>query len=34
VIGDFVPPAARRELATTLLDALTRWRNSLNPARQ
>ena len=34
VIGDFVPPAARRELAATLLDALTRWRNSLNPARQ
>ena len=34
VIGDFVPPAARRELAVTLRDALTRWRNSLNPARQ
>jgi uncharacterized membrane protein len=34
VIGDFVPPAARRELAATLLDALTRWRNSLSPARQ
>jgi uncharacterized membrane protein len=34
VIGDFVPPAARRELAATLRDALTRWRNSLNPARQ
>ena len=34
VIGDFVPPATRRELAVTLLDALTRWRNSLNPARQ
>jgi uncharacterized membrane protein len=34
VIGDFVPPAARRELATALRDALTRWRNSLNPARQ
>ena len=34
VIGDFVPPAARRELAATLRDALIRWRNSLNPARQ
>jgi uncharacterized membrane protein len=34
VIGDFVPPAARRELAATLRDALARWRNSLNPARQ
>jgi len=34
VIGDFVPPATRRELAVTLRDALTRWRNSLNPARQ
>ena len=34
VIGDFVPPAVRRELAATLRDALTRWRNSLNPARQ
>jgi uncharacterized membrane protein len=34
VIGDFVPPAARRELAATLRDALTRWRDSLNPARQ
>jgi uncharacterized membrane protein len=34
VIGDFVPPAARRELAVTLRDALTRWRNSLNPPRQ
>jgi uncharacterized membrane protein len=34
VIGDFVPPATRRELAMTLRDALTRWRNSLNPARQ
>ena len=33
VIGDFVPPAARRELAVTLRGALTRWRNSLNPAR-
>ncbi|MBV8504266.1 MAG: DUF2244 domain-containing protein [Alphaproteobacteria bacterium] len=34
VIGDFVPPATRRELAVTLRDALTCWRNSLNPARQ
>ena len=33
VIGDFAPPATRRELAATLRDALTRWRNSLNPAR-
>jgi uncharacterized membrane protein len=33
-IGDFVPPAMRRELAATLRDALTRWRNSLNPAGQ
>jgi uncharacterized membrane protein len=34
VIGDFVPPAARRELAATLRDALTRWRNSLSPVGQ
>jgi uncharacterized membrane protein len=34
VIGDFVPPATRRELAATLRDALIRWRNSLNPARR
>ena len=34
VIGDFAPPAMRRELAATLRDSLTRWRNSLNPARQ
>ena len=34
VIGDFVPPPARRELAVTLRDALTRWRESLNPTRQ
>lgn len=32
-IGEFMPPATRRELAVTLRDALTRWRNSLNPAR-
>ncbi|MBO0739261.1 MAG: DUF2244 domain-containing protein, partial [Alphaproteobacteria bacterium] len=32
VIGDFVPPAARRELAATIREALARWRNSLNLA--
>jgi uncharacterized membrane protein len=32
VIGDFVPPDTRRELAVTLRDVLARWRNSLNPA--
>jgi uncharacterized membrane protein len=32
VIGDFVAPAARRELAATIREALARWRNSLNPA--
>ena len=31
-IGEFVAPAIRRELASTILDALARWRNSLNPA--
>jgi uncharacterized membrane protein len=31
VIADFVAPAARRELATTIRDALNRWRRSLNP---
>jgi uncharacterized membrane protein len=31
VIADFVAPAARRELATTIRDALKRWRESLNP---
>ncbi|HMD63661.1 MAG TPA: DUF2244 domain-containing protein [Stellaceae bacterium] len=31
VIGDFVPPATRHELAVTLRDALTRWRDSLSP---
>jgi uncharacterized membrane protein len=30
-IGEFLPPAARRELAMTIRDALTRWRNSLAP---
>jgi uncharacterized membrane protein len=34
VIGDFVPPATRRELAVTLRDALRRWRASLNAAAQ
>jgi len=33
-IGDFVPPGARREIAVTLRDALGRWRDSLNHARQ
>jgi uncharacterized membrane protein len=33
VIGDFAPPATRRELTATLRDALTCWRNSQNPAR-
>jgi uncharacterized membrane protein len=33
-IGDFVPPGTRRELAVTLRDALGRWRDSLNQARQ
>jgi uncharacterized membrane protein len=32
VIGDFVPPATRRELAETIREALARWRNSLNRA--
>jgi uncharacterized membrane protein len=32
VIGDFVPPPLRRELAVSLRDALARWRNSINPA--
>ena len=32
VIGDFVPPTTRRELAVTIRQALARWRNSLNPA--
>jgi uncharacterized membrane protein len=32
VIGDFVPPPTRRELAETIREALRRWRNSLNPA--
>jgi uncharacterized membrane protein len=32
-IGDFMPPATRRELAGTLREALAHWRDSLNPAR-
>ena len=32
VIGDFVAPAIRRELAMTIRDALARWRHSFNPA--
>ena len=30
-IGDFLAPAMRRELATTLRAALARWRAALNP---
>jgi len=32
VIGDFVAPAIRRELAMTIRDALARWRHSFTPA--
>ena len=32
VIGDFLPPPSRRELATTLREVLARWRAALNPA--
>jgi uncharacterized membrane protein len=32
VIGEFVPPVTRRELARTIRAALARWRDSLNPA--
>jgi uncharacterized membrane protein len=32
VIGDFVPPATRRELAAMIREALARWRRALNPA--
>lgn len=32
VIGDFVTPAARRELAASIREALRRWRDALNPA--
>jgi uncharacterized membrane protein len=30
-IGTFLPHPVRREVATTLRDALSRWRSSLNP---
>ena len=30
-VGDFLPPAARRELAVTIRDALTRWRAAFTP---
>jgi len=32
VIGDFLPPPARPELAQSLKDALARWRASFSPA--
>jgi uncharacterized membrane protein len=32
VIGDVLPPAARRELAASIREALRRWRDALNPA--
>jgi len=32
VIGDFLPPPARPELAASLREALARWRRALNPA--
>jgi uncharacterized membrane protein len=32
VIGDILTPAARRELAASIREALRRWRDSLNPA--
>jgi len=32
VIGDILPPAARRELAGSIREALRRWRDALNPA--
>ena len=32
VIGDFLPPASRRELAATLRAVLHNWRAALNPA--
>ena len=32
VIGDFVPPPMRHELASAIRDALRRWREALNPA--
>ena len=32
VIGDFLTPATRRDLAAMIRDALKRWRDALNPA--
>jgi uncharacterized membrane protein len=32
VIGDFVPPATRREVAWAIRAALASWRDALNPA--
>jgi uncharacterized membrane protein len=32
VIGDFLAPTLRRELAANLREALARWRAALNPA--
>jgi len=32
VIGDFLPPPTRREVAASLRAALARWRAALNPA--
>jgi uncharacterized membrane protein len=32
-IGTFLPPPVRREVATNLRDALSRWRAALNPAQ-
>jgi uncharacterized membrane protein len=32
-IGTFLPAPVRREVATTLCDALTRWRAGLNPTQ-
>jgi uncharacterized membrane protein len=32
VIGDFLPPPSRPELAQSLREALARWRAALNPA--
>jgi uncharacterized membrane protein len=32
-IGTFLPPPVRREVATTLREALARWRAALNPAQ-
>jgi uncharacterized membrane protein len=32
VIGDFLAPPVRRDLAATLREVLSRWRAALNPA--